>query len=112
DRADRIVVLRKGEVQEEGPTGPLLASPKSVYARQLLADAPALAKIEFKPAPKPAEPAVMVEGLRQVFPVGARQLVAVDNVSFSIAPGTTHALVGESGSGKTTTARAIVGLAK
>jgi peptide/nickel transport system ATP-binding protein len=47
-----------------------------------------------------------------VFPVGARQLVAVDNVSFSIAPGATHALVGESGSGKTTTARSIVGLRK
>ena len=37
-------------------------------------------------------------------------LTAVDNVSFTVARGTTHALVGESGSGKTTTARSIVGL--
>ncbi|MBJ7577878.1 ABC transporter ATP-binding protein [Devosia sp. MC532] len=112
DRADRIVVLRKGEVQEEGPTGLLLAAPKSAYARQLLSDAPALTKTQFKPAPRAAEPAVVVEGVRQVFPVGARQVVAVDSLSFSIAPGTTHALVGESGSGKTTTARSIVGLQK
>lgn len=112
DRADRIVVLRKGEVLEQGATAPLLASPKSAYARQLLSDAPALVKAGFKPAPDATEPAVVVEGLRQVFPVGARQFVAVDNVSFSIAPGTTHALVGESGSGKTTAARSIVGLTR
>jgi peptide/nickel transport system ATP-binding protein len=112
DRADRIVVLRKGEVQEQGGTSALLTAPKSAYTRQLLADAPALAPISFKPAPKPGTPAVRVEGLSQIFSVGSRQLVAVDNISFSIAPGTTHALVGESGSGKTTTARAIVGLQK
>ncbi|WEK06747.1 MAG: ABC transporter ATP-binding protein [Candidatus Devosia phytovorans] len=112
DRADRIVVLRQGEVQEQGVTRALLAAPTSDYARQLLADAPSLAPASFKPLPKASEPAVTVEGLRQVFSVGNRHLVAVDDVSFSIAPGTTHALVGESGSGKTTTARAIVGLQK
>ena len=112
DRADRIVVLRKGEVQEQGVTRALLAAPTSDYARQLLADAPSLAPASFKSLPVTNEPAVTIEGLRQVFSVGSRNLVAVDNVSFSIAPGTTHALVGESGSGKTTTARAIVGLQK
>ncbi len=112
DRADRIVVLRRGEVQEQGVTRTLLAAPTSEYARQLLADAPSLAPASFKPTPPAAEPAVTVEGLRQVFSVGGRDLVAVDGVSFAIAPGTTHALVGESGSGKTTTARSIVGLQK
>lgn len=110
DRADRIVVLRRGEVQEQGPTATLLAAPQSQYARQLLADAPSLAPAAFRAAPVVAEPAVVVRNLRQEFTVGHRQLVAVDDVSFTIAPGTTHALVGESGSGKTTTARAIVGL--
>src|SRR6478735_10391302 len=57
-----------------------------------------------------------VEGLRKVFRVrepGQRartELVAVDDVSFTIGEGDALAIVGESGSGKTTTARMIVGL--
>jgi ABC-type oligopeptide transport system ATPase subunit len=39
-------------------------------------------------------------------------LKAVDDISISIKPGTTHAIVGESGSGKTTIAKAIMGLTK
>ena len=40
---------------------------------------------------------------------GRAPFVAVDDVSFTVARGTTHALVGESGSGKTTTGRSIAG---
>lgn len=110
DRADQVVVLRRGEVQEQGATRALLAAPSSAYAKQLLADAPSLAPATFRSAPGAGDPVVVVDNLRQEFRVGARQLVAVEDVSFAIAPGTTHALVGESGSGKTTTARALVGL--
>jgi len=39
----------------------------------------------------------------------SRKLVAVDNVSFTIAPGTSLGLVGASGSGKTTLAKLITG---
>jgi len=42
DRAHRIVVLRHGQVQEAGETLQVLRQPHSAYARQLLADAPAL----------------------------------------------------------------------
>jgi peptide/nickel transport system ATP-binding protein len=110
DRADRVVVLRRGEVQEQGPTATLLAAPQSQYARQLLADAPSLAPAAFRAPPVKTPPGVIVRDLRQEFTLGQRKLIAVDDVSFTIAPGTTHALVGESGSGKTTTARAIVAL--
>jgi ABC-type glutathione transport system ATPase component len=56
-------------------------------------------------------PLLVVEHLRKVFAERRGEpIVAVDDVSFALAPGGSLAVVGESGSGKSTTARAIVGL--
>ncbi|SIT87841.1 ABC transporter ATP-binding protein [Microbacterium sp. RU33B] len=120
DRAQRIVVLKDGQVVEQGATDDILAAPRDAYTRQLLADAPALATGDFR-RPRPAlflrdasaaaseDPyAVVAEGLRKEFRIAGREAFrAVDDVSFRIRRGTTHALVGESGSGKTTTARLV-----
>jgi peptide/nickel transport system ATP-binding protein len=117
DRADRLVVLQGGRIQEQGPTAEVLAAPRSPYTRQLLADAPSLAKAEFR-GPRPqagADDAIVVEALVQDFAAAGRRgepFRAVDGVSFAVRRGTTHALVGESGSGKTTTVRAVVGFQK
>jgi peptide/nickel transport system ATP-binding protein len=114
DRADSLVVMRAGRVEESGPTAEVLAAPSAAYTRTLLADAPSLRRVvERSPRePAPGEtPLVQVRSLRQEF--GGRggrvPFVAVDDLSFEIPRGTTHALVGESGSGKTTTGRAIAG---
>src|SRR5699024_4253167 len=61
------------------------------------------------PSTPAAEPVIEVRSLVKEFTVGGEPLRAVNDVSFRVAPGTTHALVGESGSGKTTTARAVMG---
>ena len=110
DRADRIIVLKQGQVQEQGPARQVLGTPRSDYTRRLLADAPSLAPAAFRTAPAAAPEAIAVTGLTQDFPVGSRNFFrAVDDLSFTVAAGTTHAIVGESGSGKTTTARTVVG---
>ena len=114
DRADTLVVMRAGRVEESGPTGQVLAAPSADYTRTLLADAPSLRRVVER-APRLSStdetPLVTVHGLRQEFPGrgGRTPFVAVEDLSFEIPRGTTHALVGESGSGKTTTGRAIAG---
>ena len=122
DRADRLVVLQGGRIQEQGPTAEVLRNPRSGYTRKLLADAPSLSPTAFRAAPPPAsaEPAtdgdyaVVVEDLVHAFPQGrgAPAFRAVDGVSFKVRRGTTHAVVGESGSGKTTTIRDVVGFGR
>jgi peptide/nickel transport system ATP-binding protein/peptide/nickel transport system permease protein len=111
DRADRIVVMRGGRIEEEGLAPRLLAEPRQAYTKRLLTDAPV-----FSPSRRPdriqarqGEPAIVVEGLFHEFDGAQGRICAVDGVGFSVARGTTHALVGESGSGKTTTGRAVAG---
>lgn len=118
DRATEMVVLSEGRVVESGPKDRVLTDPQSGYTRRLLADAPAFASEarhsvrevrEHLAATADEVPAIEAVDLVQDFRLGPRAtLRAVDHVSFTVAPGTTHALVGESGSGKTTTARAVM----
>jgi peptide/nickel transport system ATP-binding protein len=60
-------------------------------------------------APSPA-PLLEVRGLRVEFPTRRGTLVAIDDVSFDIAPGEVLGVVGESGAGKSLTGAAIIGL--
>ncbi|MVA71703.1 dipeptide ABC transporter ATP-binding protein [Agrobacterium vitis] len=111
DRSDRLVVLQSGRIQEQGKTAEVLAAPQSAYTARLLSDAPSLAAPVVRPAIAPDRPiSVAVDHLVQDFklPSGER-FRAVDDLSFTVPKGTTHAIVGESGSGKTTTIRGIAG---
>ncbi|WP_313197844.1 ABC transporter ATP-binding protein [Rhizobium sp.] len=114
DRSDRIIVLQGGRIQEQGRTADVLASPQSAYTRKLLSDAPSLAAAKPRPPVEPGRPAALtISNLVQDFSLPtAKNFRAVDNISFSVARGTTHAVVGESGSGKTTTIRSIAGFQK
>lgn len=126
DRADRVVVLRGGEVVEQGATREVLATPRHAYTRELLAAAPGLVRTAVPRPPTRtsdrvpggtagtgAPPLVEVAGLTRTFRLGGRRgrvLRAVDDVSFTVPRGAAFALVGESGSGKSTTARLVLGL--
>ncbi|HEX6359039.1 ABC transporter ATP-binding protein [Actinophytocola sp.] len=110
ERADSLVVLKDGAVQEAGDTATVFTAPESSYARQLHADVPALnpGRYQHLRTAGGGEPKIEVTGLTKTFGT----VTAVDDVSFTVAAGTTHALVGESGSGKTTTIRLLLGLEK
>ena len=110
-RADRILVFRQGEIQEQGSTDAIIHHPQHAYTRQLFADAPALSgALTTPPEASFSQPAIEISGLNKYFSLGKEEgFQALNNVSFSVARGTTHALVGESGSGKTTLARILLG---
>ncbi|AYD04353.1 ABC transporter ATP-binding protein [Neorhizobium sp. NCHU2750] len=118
ERTDRLVVLKNGTIQEAGRTAAVFSSPTSAYARKLHADVPALNPDRYAALRDPLlrlrniddAPKIEVNSVTKTFSVDGKVLTAVDDVSFSVAAGTTHALVGESGSGKTTTIRLLLGL--
>lgn len=114
--ADRVVVLRRGEMVEQGTTDQVLNRPQHAYTQALIASVPNL----IPPTPKSFEGTPIVlraEGLSKTFAargglVFARRkaVKAVDNVSFKLHRGETLGVVGESGSGKTTVSRLITRL--
>ncbi|MDF2914645.1 MAG: transporter ATP-binding protein [Pantoea agglomerans] len=110
-RADRIIVFRHGEIQESGRTEQVISAPSHPYTRQLLNDAAPQRPARVKSAASRfSAPAIRATGVMKSFSLGKQQrLQALNQVSFQVARGTTHALVGESGSGKTTLARIVMG---
>jgi peptide/nickel transport system ATP-binding protein len=103
--ADRIMVLRYGDLIEEGPARDMLADPKQDYTRQLLA----VRSFRKEAGTAPAQPTPLLE-VENVSASYAGQIMVLRNIDLQLHKGRTVAVVGESGSGKSTLARAITGL--
>lgn len=127
DLADRIVVMKDGEIVESGTADQIFHHSQHAYTQLLLAAVPHLGSVveavEQEQAPaeqlvapetnQPAEtPILEATDLVLEYPRRGRlpAFRAIDGISFSIGPGEVVGLVGESGSGKTTVGRAVVGL--
>jgi len=111
----RVLVLRRGEVVEQGRAAEVFGTPSAQYTRTLIA----AAKPRIRAVAPPAEPRplLQVENLARHFRQPGRAwflpgapFAAVDGVSFSLAQSESVAIVGPSGCGKTTLARIITGL--
>lgn len=117
DLADRVLVMRDGEVVEHGPTAHILSAPAHPYTRRLLDAIPSPRSrgtqltTGQRLLPKRIDPLhVVLEARHLVKRYGRDQVAAVDDVSFTLAAGEALGIVGESGSGKTTVARIVLGL--
>jgi len=127
--ADYVVVMRHGEIREQGPAKQVFENPRDAYTKALLQCRPRLDRRpvrlpviedfmdggahamnlnERKRGIAPSDPIILdVRGLGKDFYsreglFGRRKFEAVKNVSFKLPKGKTLGLVGESGSGKTT----------
>ena len=112
--ADRLCVMQRGKIVEQGELERVFTAPEHPYTRALLASEP-------KPAPAPPCPdapvVIQTKDLKVWFPIKRgvlRKIVghikAVDGVSIQLRKGETLGVVGESGSGKTTLGLAILRL--
>ncbi|MDN5568075.1 MAG: dipeptide ABC transporter ATP-binding protein, partial [Paracoccus sp. (in: a-proteobacteria)] len=112
--ADRVCVMKDGEIVEQGPVEQIFANPQHPYTQKLLAAAPTG---QAEPLPDDAPVLVQTRDLKVWFPVKRglmRRVVghikAVNGATLNLRAGQTLGIVGESGSGKTTLALAIMRL--
>ncbi len=112
--AERVAVMEKGVLVEQGPTAQVIDRPQHPYTRKLVNSRAA------REVGSPGSGTVVqarsvhvhyqtrLPGIRGWFRSG--RFTAVESVDFDLAPGETLGVIGESGSGKTTLALAVLGL--
>jgi peptide/nickel transport system ATP-binding protein len=112
--ADRVVVMRHGQIVEQGTTEEILRRPRHDYTRMLISAVPSMVPRE-RPHPAQAPIALRTENLAKTYGGDAwfrkgREVKAAVGVNLELRRGETLGIVGESGSGKSTVARCVVRL--
>jgi peptide/nickel transport system ATP-binding protein len=113
--ADRVLVMQKGVVVEQGTAEQVLNSPEHPYTRMLIDAVPKRHGVKGKPDMS-GPIALRVAGIEKTYSTArtmfkpARKVQAVKPTDFTVLQGQTLGIVGESGSGKTTLVRCLMGL--
>ena len=113
--ADRVLVMKNGQIIEQGTTEAVFYYPKQSYTKELIGAHNLLKRNNIVDN----DILLKVENLQVNFPLKknwwgrvTEKLTAVNNVSFCLNRHQTLGIIGESGSGKTTLGMAIVDLNK
>jgi microcin C transport system ATP-binding protein len=112
--SDRVAVMEKGVLVEQGPTAQVIERPQHPYTQKLVNSRPSRSVQQPSVGTVVSAKEVHVHyptrlpGFRGWFRSG--RFTAVESVDFELAPGETLGVIGESGSGKTTLALAVLGL--
>jgi microcin C transport system ATP-binding protein len=114
--ADRVAVMERGSIVEQGNVQEVFAEARHPYTQRLMNSRPVRNVVE---ASVTTEPAVRATGLRVTYPVpksgfagwfSSGSFVALGSADFDVPAGQTLGIIGESGSGKSTLALATLGL--
>jgi ABC-type microcin C transport system duplicated ATPase subunit YejF len=112
--ADRVAVMRRGELVEQGSVTEIFENPQHDYTKMLLAAEPTGSK---SPVGDDSARLIEAQNLSVTFDLGGGflagppvELKAVDHVSLTLREGQTIGVVGESGSGKSTLGRTLLRL--
>jgi microcin C transport system ATP-binding protein len=112
--ADRVAVMEKGNLVEQGTTAQVIGRPQHPYTQKLVNSRPSrdvqapAAGIAVQGRNIRVHYPTRLPGIRGWFKSG--RFTAVESVDFDLAPGETLGIIGESGSGKTTLGMAVLGL--
>jgi peptide/nickel transport system ATP-binding protein len=114
--ADRVLVLRNGEIQEEGVLGQIIDAPAHPYTRSLLAAAEPSCRLTEEDADQAGKQPALLEisdliaGYGERDRAGMPSVRVLDDINLTLRRGTTLGVIGESGSGKSTLAYVIAGM--